>query len=366
MKIICNKNDLQKLVSLAQNCTSKSSTLPILSAVLLKALKNRLIITSTNLEVGFEASMAAKVEKEGGVAPPVKTILALLPSISDEYIILESQNNNLHITSKNSSTNLKCFPLAEFPLLPKIKLSTSFTLPAPLLTQSLKYTLAATAHTYIKPELASIYLFSRQKIPLTFVATDSFRLAEKKTTFPTPPFSLLLPQKSSQEIVRIFEEASQENIDIIFNTNQILFQTKIISFTSRLTEGKFPDYQDIIPTSFLTQVVIDKNQLINAIRLAGVFVNRLSEILITVNSKDNLLEVSSGNIDSGEHHASYPAKISGLDLETSFNYRYFLDALQYISDPKIFLGFNDPQRAVLIRGFENTTYLNLVMPMRRT
>lgn len=365
MKLTCNKNDFQKLIALAQNCTSKSSTLPILSAVFLKALKNRLFIMSTNLEIGFEANMAAKIEKEGEVVPPAKTLLSLLPSIFDEYIVLETQNSNLRLTSRNSATNLKCFPPSEFPLLPKITKETSFIIPAALLTQSLKYTLLATAHSGIKPELASIYIFSQPRIPLTFVATDSFRLAEHKMTFSTPHFSLLLPQKSSQELVRIFDEVPQENVDITFNTNQILFQTKTVSFTSRLTEGKFPDYQDIIPTSFLTQVVIEKNQLVNAIRLAGIFSSRLSEVLVAINSKENLLEVDSGHADSGEHHSSYPAKISGQSLEANFNYHYFLEALQYISEPKIFLGFNDPQRAVLIRGLENTTYLNLVMPMRK-
>jgi len=332
MKLICDKNEFYKLLTLAERNTSKNPTLPALSAVLLKTSKNRLIIISTNLEVGFEGTIPSKIEEEGEVTPPIKTLISVIFSIPEGEIALESKNQNLKIISKTSTTNLKCFSTEDFPLLPKIKKENYLNIPQETLTHALRNTLPASAATYTKPELASIYIFSQNKIPLTFVATD-------------------------------FEE-TQGDIEIIFNKNQIVFQNKNLSFISRLTEGKFPEYQNIIPQSFLTQVVADKNNLINSIRAAGIFSSRLSEVLISVNSTEGILEVKSSNSDTGEYLSSTPAKISGQSLEINFNYHYFLEALQAISNQKVFLGFNGPQKAVLVRGFEESSYLHLVMPLK--
>jgi len=363
MKLKCGKSDFQKLVSLAERTSSKNSSLPILSTILIKTSNNRLILISTNLEVGFEASLSAKIEKEGEVAFPARTLLLLLSSITDEEITLETQNNNLKLISQTSSTNLKCFPTEDFPVLPKIKKENFFTIPATMLVDSLRSTLSATATSSTKPELASVYLFSQSKIPLTFVATDSFRLAEHKTSLNIKPISLLLPFKSAQETIKIFEEIN-EDIEIIFNKNQISFQSKNISFISRLTEGNFPDYQSIIPKSFLTHVVMDKTHLINSIKAASVFSSRLSEVNLGVNPIKDTFEIKASHSDTGEHHSLCKAKISGDEVEATFNYNYLLSALHSIYNNKILLGFNGPTKAVLIKGFENSSYSHLVMPMR--
>jgi DNA polymerase-3 subunit beta len=364
MKLVCDKNDLHKFIGLAERNTSKSPTLPILSAISLKAAKNRLFISSTNLEVGFEANIPAKIEKDGEVVPPAKTFLSVLSSIPEEEIIIESKNNNLKIISKTSEINLKCYPLDEFPVIPKIKKENSFIISKEVIIEALKKTIPAAASNYNRPELASIYIFTQSKTTLTFVATDSFRLAEQKTNISCPGLSVLLPQKSGQEVIRIFEELESSDIEMVFNKNQILFQNKNISFISRLTEGKFPDYQNILPKSFLTQVIIDKNYLVNSIRAASVFSSRLSEVVLKANQKEGTLEIKAANNDTGEYNSLCAAKILGEDIETNFNYHYLLDAIHTIPNQKIFLGFNGPQKAILLKGFEDNLYLHLIMPMR--
>ncbi len=363
MKLNLNKNDFLKLVTLAERSSSKNPTLPILSTILLKVSKNTLGITSTNLEVGFEAHLSAKTDSFGEVAVPARPLLQLLTSISGEELTIESSNHNLVLTSKNSSTNLKCFPSDDFPVLPKIKKENFFRIPAETLVEALKNTLVAAAISPVKPELASIFVFSQNKTPLTFAATDSFRLAEYKTNIVAEPVSFLLPQKSAQEVIRIFEE-SEEEIEVSYNKNQILFTSQNSSFTSRLTEGNFPDYKNIIPGSFLTQVVIERAHILGAVKAASVFSSRLSDVILKVDNKENILEVSAKESDTGEHHSVAPAKITGEEIEISFNYRYLLDALAVSVEPKVFLGFNGPGKAVLIKGQGDNFYLELVMPMR--
>ncbi len=363
MKLNINKNDLLQLVIPAERNSSKNPTLPILSTILLKASKNILEIISTNLEVGFEARLAAKTDSVGEVAVPARPLLQLLASISGEELTIESTDHNLSLTSKNSSTNLKCFPPDDFPVLPKIKKENFFRIPAATLVRALKNTSVAAALSSVKPELASIFIFSQNKIPLTFAATDSFRLAEYRTDIVTEPASFLLPQKSAQEVLRIFEE-SEEEIEVAHNKNQILFISQNSSFTSRLTEANFPDYKNIIPKSFLTQVVMERAHILGAIKAASVFSSRLSDVILKVNNDENILEVSAKDSDMGEHHSVAPANITGEDIEISFNYRYLLDALGVATEPKVFLGFNGPGKAVLIKGQNESSYLELVMPMR--
>ena len=363
MKLNCNKNELYKLVSLAESSTNKNLTLIALSSILLRTGKNQLFIISTNLEVAFEGSLAASVDEDGEILSPGKTLLSVLYAMPDEEVYLNSAGGNLKIVSKTSSVNLKCLNMEEFPTIPKIKKENHFQISYSSLIEALKNTIIATATNYTKPELASVYMFSQGKLPLTLVATDSFRLAEQKTNITHPSLALLLPQKTCQEVISIFED-SGDDIDITFNKNQILFQNKKISFLSRLTEGKFPEYQTIIPKSFDTQVFTDKNQILNAVRAAGIFSSKLSEVTIAVDGDKGILGIKSSNAETGEYESNYQTKISGASVEANFNYHYLLEALQTISNQKVFMGFNGPQKAVLIRGADDAGYLHLVMPMR--
>ncbi len=363
MRITLEKNDLQRLVSLAEKSSSKNPTLPILSAVLLRASKNSLTITSTNLEVGFEANLSVKSSQAGEAAAPARTLLQLLSSMPDGELTVESSNHNLNLISQTSSTDLKCFPPDDFPVLPKVKKEHFFSIPPALLVSALAHVLPAASSSTSRPELASVFIFSQGKTPLTFTATDSFRLAEYKTGYPVDSVALLLPQRSAQEALRIFEGVG-EDIEVSYTKNQILFASRNISFTSRLNEGSFPDYRGIVPKSFLTQVVLDRAHLSGAIRAASVFSSRLSDVILRISKGRDLLEVSARESDTGEHHSMAPAKISGEELEASFNYRYLLDALAAVSEPKVFLGFNGSGKAVLIKGQNESSYFQLVMPMR--
>ncbi|MBI2609772.1 DNA polymerase III subunit beta [Candidatus Giovannonibacteria bacterium] len=363
MKIICAKNEFQKAVNLAERSSSKNTTLPILAALLISTSKNKMHISSTNLEVGFEAQINAKIESDGEAALSAKTLSSLLGSLADGNINLEKNSANLKVSSKGSATVINCFPHEEFPVIPKIKKENHFEIPADILVKGIDRVISFTSNSNTKPELASVFFHAQSKIPLTLVTTDSFRLAEQKTSFNITPISLLLPQRNAQEVARIFENVAG-NIDVIFNQNQISFSGGGFYFISNLTEGKFPDYQSIIPKAFSTQIVMDKNQLTSALRAAGVFSSRLSEVSISASVKGQTVEVKSSSSETGEHISVTNAKISGEDVETVFNYRYLLEALSSIGRDKVFLGMNGRDKALFLRGHEENSYLHLIMPMR--
>ncbi|MEK7084924.1 MAG: DNA polymerase III subunit beta [Patescibacteria group bacterium] len=363
MKFSCNKINFQRAVNLAERISGKSQTLPVLSSLFIKAENNKVLISSTNLEVGFETSIPVKVEKEGVAVVPAKTLVPLLSSISDETIAIEGGENTIRITSPSSSTNVKCLPVEEFPIIPRIKKERSFTIPAHLLSLSIRNIISAASTSYTRPELASVHIVSEEKGGMTFVATDSFRLAEQKVDIGGLGASILLPYKNAQELLRIIEDID-DDIEVIYNKNQAVFTAKQLYFVSRLTEGDFPNYHSILPVSFTTQVVIDKNQLQAALRAASVFSTRLSDVFMKIIAKDGVIEIRSQNSESGEHNSLCRAQVSGEDIESTFNYNYLFDALKSIPHEKVFLGFSGTGKPVLLRGEGDSAYLHLVMPMR--
>lgn len=363
MKFFTSKTNFYRILGLIERISGKSSALPILSSVLIKAENGKVYITSTNLEVGLEMVVHAKTEKNGVVVVPTKTLLPLFSSISDETITLDGSESLLRIISQSSSTSVKCLPAEEFPILPRIKKENAFIVSSHTLVSAFRDTLGAVSTSYTRPELASVYMFSKGKTALTFVATDSFRLAEEKVDVKTEECSLLIPYKNAQELLRVLEDID-DDVEIIYNKNQVVFQTKEMYFVSRLTEGEFPNYHSIIPEAFGTQIVIEKNQLQNAVRAASVFSSRLSDVLVKVIAKEGVIEIRSHNTESGEHSSLCRGKVSGEDIESTFNYSYLLEALRSISREKIFMGFNGSSKPVLLRGEGDQNYLHLVMPMR--
>lgn len=364
MKIICVKEYLKEAVNLCERICGKNLSLPILNNILISAESNRILkFTATNLEIGIEVEVPAKVEQKGKVAVPAGIINTFLSNFSgDENITFESQNNNLLISTANSSTLVKGQLSEDFPIIPKLENGKEIIIPIKDLISGLKSVWYSCSFSNIKPELSSVYFYSKNLNQALFAATDSFRLAEKQINGNFLEIkNLLIPLKSVTEILRIFD-GKNGNIKILFNKNQINLQTDTINFISRLTEGIFPDYQQIIPKKFATDVVVDKNIFVNALKTAGIFSGKLNELNVMVGQNDSIaLKTSSAEI--GEHLTNIPAKITGDKIKITFNHKYIFDSLQHISSEKILLRFSGDNRPLLITGVDDTSFQYLVMPM---
>src|SRR3989344_5431694 len=246
MKLICLKKDLKEAVSICDRISNKNLNLPILSNILLDAEGKDLKLTSTNLELGAEIIIPI----------PANIFNSFLSNISvSDQINLEVQNNNLIISTNNNSTLIKSQPADDFPNLPKLKQDKIFSLPVFDFISGLKMVFYSCATSAIKPEISSVYIYSSKAEMLTFAATDSFRLAEKKINYFFPELGpVLIPFKTVVEIIRIFE-GKEGKMDILFNKNQINIIKDNIIFISRLTDGIFPDYNQIIPKKFIADVI---------------------------------------------------------------------------------------------------------------
>lgn len=366
MKLKCLIHHLKESLALTEKISGKNTTLPILNSVLISAKKRELKIIVTNLEVGMEIKIPAKIEKEGENAVPTKLLYNFLFNLpSNENINLESSQNNLLFSTTNSSTTIKGYPIEDFPILPSIKEKSSvFTLPVSDFLLGLDSVYYAAALTEIKPEIASIFITSQRNTPLTFAATDSFRLARKNIPYTFSDFSsLLIPYRNATEIIRIFENETGD-LQIIPSKNQLFLLSEKIKFISRLTEGAFPDYEEIIPKTFSTDISLDKTLFSNSLKIASVFSGKLNEVKLEILPDEKIIKLQSLHSDLGEHITHIPAEVTGEKLKINFNHRYLTDGLRFISGDKVLLRFNGENKPLLMTGLKDSSFYYLVMPMR--
>lgn len=366
MKAECIKEKFCLAVSKAEKITGKNMTLPILSCILIEAKGGNLILKATNLDLGIEIKIPAKILLEGQVAVPGAILNSFLTNLSgDNNLSLDEKDGNLHITSSNSKTTIKSFPVDDFPTIPKVTDGKIYEMDSQNLVKGLKSVWYSASLSSIKPELSSVYIYSKEE-GLVFVATDSFRLAEKTVKFKkNADFEqILIPFKNVADLLKIIGE-EKDNLAINSTKNQISFEYKDVYIVSRVIDGNFPDYQQIIAKEFKTEVIVLKQDLINVLKLSNIFSDSFNQINIKVSPKDKILEIKSKNSNVGENVNKMSATIEGEEIEINFNHKYIIDCFQSIDSDSVSLLFNGLNKPMVIRGTSDKSFTYLVMPMNR-
>ncbi|TSC54723.1 MAG: DNA polymerase III subunit beta [Parcubacteria group bacterium LiPW_30] len=366
MKVECLVEKIKNAISIAEKITGKNLTLNVLSCVLLIANGKTLKIRATNLDLGVEIEIPAKIEKEGILAIKGSVLNNFLSGIQNEKnVLLEEVNENIVVTTKNNKTVIKCYPYNDFPTIPTITTGVSFEIESKIFNQGVKYVFYSSATTEIKPEIASVYIYQNNN-ELIFVSTDSFRLAEKriKTKTISDFNGVIIPFKNITEIVKITENT--DGLLLIKTTkNQISISFDGVYITSRLIDGVFPDYQQIIPKEQKTEAVVLKQDIVNAFKLSNTFLDKFNQVSFLVSPKTKQLKIKTKNQDVGETDTNIEAAISGEEVEVNFNYRYIFDCFQSITQDSLVLQFNGNSKPLIIKNVSDSSFLYLVMPMNR-
>lgn len=366
MNVEVIKDKLRGVVSRAERLSGKHLSLPILSHLLLIARRGSLTVRATNLEMGVEYTLPAKIEKEGEVAVPASVFASFVGNLGNaKSVFLEASGGKLTITSLGARAVINGGNSDDFPTVPKAE-GGSFPMDPQVLLKGFKSVQYAGALGNLKPELSSVYLYNDAE-ELIFVATDSFRLAEKRTVFKkaTAPFHpILIPIKNVSEIARMLEEEEVE-VRVFIGKGQLSIEGAGLRMTSRLVAGSFPDYRQIIPKDFATEAVVLKEDLSSALKLTTLFSDRFNQLHIHLEPKKKLFELSARSGELGESSSSIPAALSGENLESNFNHRYITDCLSTIGTDSVALRFSGENRPLLIGGVGDTSFRYLVMPMNR-
>jgi DNA polymerase-3 subunit beta len=380
MKITILKDKLKEGINIIEKISAKSISLPILNNVLISTEKNFLNLTTTDLEVGVKWWSLIKTEREGKVAVPSRILSNFINFLPNKLVNLELEDFNLKIKCENYETTIKGVNPEDFPIIPQVSDEEKIEVQIKSFCKSLSSVVDIASLSSTKPEISGVY-FIFQKNLITMAATDSFRLGEKKIYLDSPlnniskDYSLILPQKAAKEIINIFGE-KEGVLTIYFSPNQILFETSLsevshpqIQLTSRLIEGDYPNYQEIIPKRYDTRIIFSLEEFINQIKLASLFSGKINEIKLKIDSSKNQINFFSQNPDVGEYQSFLIGKVEGKPCEISFNYRFLLDGLLNLSSlqqkkPEVVLELTGSEKPGILRLKEEESYLYLVMPIK--
>ena len=291
MKFTALTEILKDSVLLAEKSTGKRTALPVLSSILCSAEKGKITLTATNLETAVEVWVGGKIEKEGRVALPARVLSSYMSLVGGEQVVFSAKGDNVEIVSQKGKTLVRGHTPDDFPIVPRQDEIGAFTVAAADFRDALRRVVFAAALSDIKPEISSIF-FSVKPHIFTIAATDSFRLAEQKMEGmygEQAACTVLLPVRSANELTRLLDK-EEGDVSVSVGKGQIVFLTKRFRMISRLTEGIYPEYQRIIPSSFGTEAVLSKENVLDLIRVAGLFVGKLSDITFVVNPKKQSIE----------------------------------------------------------------------------
>lgn len=365
--------ELKKGLGFTEKITGKNLTLPILNNLLIEALPNFLKISSTDLEVGMQWWGPCKTEKEGSVVVPAKFISQLAGTLGEDKIEIKGKGANLILEGKNIKTQIKGFPTEEFPIIPTFLKDIYIEMDGKKLKDGLSSVVDVTSLSQIKPEISGVY-FSFTKANIKLVATDSFRLAEKtihgeyKNLF-NKDIIFILPQKTVKELINILPEEEGKNIRIYFSDSQVMFETFLpnsthseINIVSRQIDGEYPTYEEIIPKTSKTKIVVNKDDFNKQIKTAGLFGGKTNEVIIKIEEKG--IEIKSQDSEIGESELNMPAITEGDFSKISFNYKFILDGLTNIKSSEISFEFQGNDGPAVIRPVGDVSYLYVIMPIR--
>lgn len=378
MKTTILQNKLKTGLNIVEKISGKSLTLPVLSNILLSTEKNFLQLSGTDLEVGVNWWILVKTEKEGQIAVPARVLSSFINLLPEKQISLIVKDKVLSIECENFKNQIKGLGAEDFPIIPKVPRESFVEVESIPFCQGLSQVVDIAIPSAARPEISGIY-FCFQKESIKIAATDSFRLGEKTFLFEKSDvlsktgkdeISFILPQKTAKQILNIFGE-KEGGLKIYFSSNQVLFETLMPEVShpqgqliSRLIEGEYPNYQEIIPKKSETQIVLNKGEFLNQIKIASLFSGKINEIKFKVDPIKKGIEILSQNPDLGEHHSFLKGETKGEGLEVSFNHRFLTEGLLNIKSPEVIFGLSGEGGAGVLKPVGDASYIYVVMPIK--
>ncbi|TSC95810.1 MAG: DNA polymerase III subunit beta [Parcubacteria group bacterium Athens1014_26] len=366
MKIIILRDNLKEGLNTIGRAITENANLPILKNILIKTHNNKIKLVATNLELAITHLISCKVIEDGGVTIPFSVLNNIVINSDSERINLESINNNLIYKTDNYEANIQGLSEDEYPIIPKIdNIETCIKIDATIFKNSLLKVINSAQVSEIHPEISGI-LFNFQTSNLKLVATDSFRLAEKSLFEKDyksnlhKGFNVIIPLKIAQEVIRVVPDGE---LVICVDLNQVLFKTDGVELISRVIDGNYPNYEQIIPKEFETECLLSREQFLNAVKLVSNFTGKVNDIKIKTTEGGKSLEVFSNNSYLGENKYLIPAKIKGENFNISFNWRYLMDGLKNFDSEELIFAVNKERPAILKSG-QDFSYFYILMPIK--
>jgi DNA polymerase-3 subunit beta len=367
MKLLILRNNLVDGLAAIERAIGAGGNLPILKNAHLRASENKIVFTATNLELAVRAIVPGKIIDEGELTVPCGVFGTIVKNMNTDRIALESNGHALSITTDNYEATIQGSDAKEFPIIPTLRnIVGTLRMGVGAFLDALNSVVIAAQYSEIRPEISGVHL-SQGEGQLTLVATDSFRLAERKLS--GSEFSsdvetsyCIIPLRSIEEVSRVFTDRNEE-LSISSDQNQILFETPTKTIISRLIDGKFPEYQAIIPKSTQTTGAVDRAELLAALKLVSTFSGRGNDITVSVGENKKFIELSSADSAIGQNTYRVPIKLKGEKFSIVFNWKYLLDGVRVCRGSEVVFGVNQ-SGPVTITSAADSGLLYLLMPIK--
>ncbi|MGI6423329.1 MAG: DNA polymerase III subunit beta [Candidatus Dojkabacteria bacterium] len=371
MQFTCNQDTFSKYLNIVSRMVSSKPGLPILNNVQFETKKGKLIITATDLEIGLNTWIGADVKSEGKITVPAKQLTEFVNSVQSEVIDVELDNQNLNISSTGNFASFNTMPAEDFPTVATIdKQKPLLRIPRELLIKAVNRVAFAAAVDDIKPVLAGILLeVSGESI--SFVGTDGLRLSRqiiKLESNAQSDINILVPVKALLELAHIAGEIGEESdieVFLIEERNQVLFRYADIDIVSRLIDGQFPEYRQIIPTGYKTQAKIEKSDFLNSLKITNIIAKSVlgNKLVLDIDAKGDSITLSATQTDLGSNKSIFKGSIEGDSIKIAFSSRLLSDILNHIDSENIIFECSETVKPGVFKIEDDPDFVHLVMPM---
>ena len=371
MKLSVMQENLARGLSVVSRAVSNRSTLPVLANVLLKTEDAGLKLTATNLEIGITYWVPGKIETDGATTVPAKLLTDLVNSLpaGDRVDLALQAGDTLHLRCGRFETHIKGIDADEFPAIGAAGERPTTRIAQNVLKRALAETAFAAASDEARPILTGV-LARFEGDQLTLAAADNYRIAVK--TIPVldavPETSVVVPARALNELARILSDVD-DPVEVVLaaGKNQILFHLDGIDLVSRLIDGQFPNYQQVVPTSHTTRAVLEREELLRAVRPAALIAHESANIVKLQVTADGEPGVTvSANAEVGDHVGQVEATVEGDGTTIAFNARYLADVLTNVTAEQFALELNGPLSPGVFKPIGDDQYIHVVMPVRTT
>jgi len=375
MKITSLQENLKSGLFFVSHIAGKNVNLPILNNVMIEAKDKNIKLITTDLEIGIVALIRGKTEAEGVFTVDAKILLEYVSLLPNKKIDINKKETSLIIKCDNHKTIIKGQAADEFPLIPKVEKKEYYKINPDEFKKALSQVIFAVSSSETRIELSGV-LFDFNKDNLTMAATDSYRLAEKNIKVETNGSEkkrIIIPAKTLQEVIRILSAVKagevsdkEKKVEIYVSENQILFNFGNIELVSRLIEGQYPDYKQIIPASRETEIKINKSEMVRAVKAASIFSKTgINDINLDFPIGKNKAIISSASSQLGENTSDLAARVTGKDNGIVVNFRYLLDGINNIDSEDLKIEIINNSTPCVLRPDKDDSYLYVIMPIKQ-
>jgi len=365
MELSVTQENFARALSAVGRVASTKTQLPILGNILLRTDGNRLLVAATNLEIATTQYIGAKIVKPGAITVPARLISEFVSSLPKESIELKVVNNNIHLKSGNYSSIINGVIADDFPELPTINedSSISYTINIEDFKQAVSQTIITASSDSTRPVLTGVYWHSHEG-QLYLAATDGYRLSERRLVETSSEVSAIIPVQTLQEVLRTIVDDA-DTVDILFDETQVRFRINEAEIISRLVDGNFPDYRQLIPKTSDIVATVKKQEFIRVTKISGLFARESGgSVIVTVDPEKKIVSLHSIASEMGENTSELSAEVSG-DGDITLNSRYLSEALSVLDDDTIEFGFSGKLSPCILKSTKkDTNYYHVIMPLK--